>query len=190
MQNRKISKTATATDRLITRRPVGGRDETSPAVQPDNDKVAKTRMNPKLFERKLTAQELADGIDAYFQQCEERNRKPTKPGLCTYLGISTSTWDNWGRYARENEAGGASGGLNSRVTRDKYSEFTWAMKKAEQRMSDELQQRTDTMAVFLLKQPCYGGYTDRTDGATGGGALSVNITFGETHKSKSRNFGK
>jgi hypothetical protein len=64
------------------------------------------------------------------------------------------------------------------------------MKKALQRMGDELEQRTDTMAVFLLKQACYGGYTDKCDATTGGGNLSVNITFGETHKNKARNFGK
>lgn len=181
---KKNNRAATNADRKTTRRPVDDLEKNNEQQTPLTI-AAKTRRNPRLFERVLTAEELADGIDAYFRKCEETGRKPTKPGLCSSLKISTSTWDNWRRYAKENGNSGL-----SRVTRDKYSEYAWPMEDALQRMSDELQQRTDSMATFLLRQECYGGYTDRSEGAAGGGNLSLNITFGETHKNKARNFGK
>ncbi len=127
-------------------------------------------------ERKLSAQQLADGIDAYFAACKGCNVKPTKPGLCTALGISTSTWDNWLREGAKSEGKG-------------YREYVWPMKKAMQIIADALEQRTDTMALFLLKQPCYGGYTDRADGKSGG-SLAVTISFGDVHKNTARGYGK
>lgn len=181
---KKNNRAANNADRKTTRRPVDDLEKNNEQQTPLTI-AAKTRRNPRLFERVLTAEELADGIDAYFRKCEETGRKPTKPGLCSDLGISTSTWDNWARYARENDGAGL-----SRVTRDKYSEYAWSIEKAKQYMSDSLQQRTDSMAVFLLKQDCYGGYTDKCEATAAGGSLSVNITFGETHKNKARNFGK
>ena len=54
-----------------------------------------------------------------------------------------------------------------------------------QRIQDDLEQRTDTMSLFRLKQPCYGGYTDKP--SNDGGQLNVNITFGG---GDSGNFGK
>lgn len=128
--------------------------------------------NRRFHERKLSPSQLADGIDAYFAACKSCNVKPTKPGLCTALGISTSTWDNW---VREGEGKG--------------KEYVWPMKKAMQVIADALEQRTDTMALFLLKQPCYGGYTDRADGRQGGN-LSVTVSFGDVHKNNARNYGK
>jgi hypothetical protein len=178
---KKNNRAATNADRKITRRPVDDLEQNNEQQTP----AAKTRRNPRLFERVLTAEELADGIEAYFKKCEETGPKPTKPGVCSFLKISTSTWDNWLRYAKENDGAGL-----SRVTRDKYSEYGWPIRDAQQRMSDELQQRTDQMATFLLRQEFYGGYTDRSERSSGGGNLSLNITFGETHKNKARNFGK
>lgn len=144
------------------------------------DLIAKAEeYNRRFNERKLTAQQLADGIDAYFDACKVGNVKPTKPGLCTALGISTSTWDNWLRAGTGDDKG----------VRRAQGEYIWPMKRAMQVIADGLEQRTDTMALFLLKQPCYGGYTDRGDGRQGGN-LSVSITFGETHKNTARNYGK
>ena len=148
-------------------------------------KMAEKTKNPKLFERKLSAEELADGIEAYFEQCEESRRKPTKPGLCNFLGISTSTWDNWARMAKESQNAEAKG-----IVTDLYKAYRWPIEKAKQRMGDELEQRTDAMAVFLLKQPFYGGYSDKCDGPGIGGNMSINITFGETHKNTARNYGR
>lgn len=52
------------------------------------------------------------------------------------------------------------------------------IKKALARMSDEIQQRTDAMAIFLLKQPCYGGYSDKASDTTGEGEVHIRVTFG------------
>lgn len=145
--------------------------------------------NPLRFaERKLTAQQLADGIEDYFKDCETRNRKPTKPGLCNFLGISTSTWDNW---MREGEGKAVKRSLKCGETGEsRYNAYIWPMKKALQRMTDELEQRVDTMALFLLKQPSYGGYTDKAGENPMGGNLAVTISFGEVHKNTARNYGK
>lgn len=140
---------------------------------------------PRFFERKLSAVQLADGIDSYLNQCEEAKRKPTKPGLCNYLGISTKTLDNWAKQAEEAENGTAKD-----VVGNKYRAYAFPIKRAQQAMADELEQRTDTMALFLLKQSWYGGYTDKGDNVPGGGNLAINITFGETHKNTARNYGK
>lgn len=142
----------------------------------------------KFAERKLSAQELADGIDAYFKECEDRGKKPTKPGLCTFLNISTSTWDNW---MREGDGKAVKRDLRSGETGEgRFSAYVWPMKRAMQVIADGLEQRTDTMAMFLLKQPCYGGYSDKCDGAVGGGNMAITISFGEVHKNTARGYGK
>jgi hypothetical protein len=145
----------------------------------------------KFAERKLTPQQLADGIDEYFRVCETTEKKPTKPGLCTYLGISTSTWDNWMREgagkAVRRDLKGAQG--NRDKGEGRFAEYIWPMKRAMQMISDGLEQRTDTMAMFLLKQQHYGGYSDKGE-QTAGGNMAITIRFGETHKNTAMNYGK
>jgi hypothetical protein len=152
-----------------------------PTVKPER---AEQRNDPRLFERALTPQQLADGVDEYFAMCKETGRKPTRPGLCNHLGITTGTWDKWNRGGQGD--GGEKKGL---VKGDSIRQYSLIAKRAQQQMSDELEQRTDTMALFLLKQAFYGGYTDKTDNSAAGN-LSVSITFGETHKNTARGYGK
>lgn len=140
---------------------------------------APARALSRYFEAKLSAAELACGIDRYFERCEELGRKPTKPGLCNALGITTKTLDNYLAKGEEDlERGGG-----------RYMDYVFPIKKAMQRIGDELEQRTDTMALFLLKQPSYGGYSDRAD-LQQQGNLSITLQFGDVHKNVSRNYGK
>lgn len=108
----------------------------------------------------LTPEEVEGFCEAYFEKCKTEQKEPTKPGLCVYLGISVDTYDSW----RSNKNG-------------KTARIAPVLKKAEAIMSDRLQQRKDSMALFLLKQPCYGGYTDIQSNQANG-TLHVKVTFG------------
>ena len=105
-----------------------------------------------------TPERLEERCNSYFADCTERDRKPTRPGLCLWLDISEDTFKNYER---------GEGG---------YKRLSPPIKKAMQRIQDDLEQRTDTMSLFRLKQPCYGGYTDKPSNDSG--QLNVNITFG------------
>ena len=108
----------------------------------------------------LTPEELNAQCDSYFERCRAAQRLPTKPGLAVFLGISLETYDRWIK------SGGRTYGRHGAVLR-----------RAQDRMSDELQQRKDAMAVFLLKQPCYGGYHDKA-GQYQEAGLHIRVTFG------------
>lgn len=108
----------------------------------------------------IDPEELEGYCAAYFEKCEAEGKNPTKPGLAVYLGISVDTYDRW----MKNED-------------SRHTKHAAVLKKAEAMMSDLLQQRKDTMALFLLKQPCYGGYTDK-QADDGNQVLRVKVTFG------------
>ncbi len=57
--------------------------------------------------------------------------------------------------------------------------------KAFDHMSDELQQGKDAVSIFLLKQPCYGGYSDR-DGGNLPDHIKVTVSFGGDKPPKKR----
>lgn len=106
-----------------------------------------------------TPETLAERCDEYFNRCEADGKRPTRPGLCLWLDLSIDT-------LRRYEEG-----------KGRYGELAGAVKKAMLRMQDALEQREDSKSIFLLKQPCYGGYSDRP-GDDKGGNVQVNITFG------------
>ncbi len=108
----------------------------------------------------IEPEELEGYCVAYFEKCQAAERCPTKPGLAVYLGISVDTYDRWAK----NEDG-------------RHGKHAAVLKKAEAIMSDLLQQRKDTMALFLLKQPCYGGYTDK-QADDGNQVLRIKVSFG------------
>lgn len=116
--------------------------------------------------------DLDSKCESYFAHCKEVDRFPTKPGLALWIGISVDTYDKWCK-------GEGSG----------HKALAAILKKAEARMSDDLQQRKDTMALFLLKQPCYGGYADKQQD-TGSNAISINVSFGNESKSKGSDMAK
>lgn len=112
--------------------------------------------------RYYSAPELDEACAKYFQQCDEQDppRRPTLPGLLLYLGMDGKDW-------RQIEAG--EGG---------YSRHSRVAKKALLEIRDRLEQRTDTAAIFLLKQKAYGGYTDRPEPDSAGG-IHIKVTFGD-----------
>ena len=105
-----------------------------------------------------TPKELDQKLTEYLDKCQDEGRRPTRPGMRLALNMSEDTLS---RY--EKGEGG-------------YKAFAEPIKKAMDRIRDELEQGRDTMNIFLLKQPCYGGYTDKPSGDSG--TLNVNITFG------------
>ena len=107
-----------------------------------------------------TPEELERQCQLYFSSCEEGGRKCTKPGLILYLNITEGAFNAW---------------LNNE--RDRYTRLSQVLIKAMLRIRDDLEQRSDSMSLFRLKQPCYGGYADRP-AENGGGGISVTVTFG------------
>ena len=104
--------------------------------------------------------------EQYFRDCEEQGKRPTKPGLMLALEISETTFAEW------------IGAADSKTASDAKRELTGCLKKALLRIQDDLEQSKDPMSIFRLQQPCYGGFIDRPESG-GGGALTVNVSFGK-----------
>lgn len=121
---------------------------------------------------KYTGEELERLCGSYFAQCGEEGKKYTRPGLILHLGISEEIFDAW--------AGNAGG---------KYPEASLVLKKAILQMRDDLEQRSDTMSLFRLKQSCYGGYTDRPVEDTGK-EIRISVSFGAKGGKAAAEFGK
>lgn len=117
-----------------------------------------------------TAPELDKACAEYFAECDDQERRPTLPGLLGYLGVTGKEWRIW-------EAGETG-----------YTRFPPICEKALLEMRDRLEQRTDTAAIFLLKQRAYGGYTDRPEPDSAGG-IKINVTFGKTTSNKGKSGG-
>jgi len=88
----------------------------------------------------FTADKLEGKIGAYFSHCEEIGWKPNWQGLSVFLGEASDTLAQW----MEGEA-----------------EIAQILKKAADTISDQLQQRTDSMAMISVKQTLYGGFADK-----------------------------
>ena len=112
-----------------------------------------------------TPEKLDERLTEYLDQCREDGRRPTRPGMRLALNMSEDTLS---RYEKGEGV---------------YKAYAGPIKKAMDRIRDELEQGRDTMNIFLLKQPCYGGYTDKP-GAGGDGQINVNISFGGDGGSK------
>lgn len=114
-----------------------------------------------------TSPELDAAIERYFAACDEEGKKATMPGMLLYLGLSEKEWATM-------EAGEPG-----------YTRHAPICKKALLKIRDRLEQRTDTAAIFLLKQKSYGGYTDRPEADSAGG-IKINVTFGKTAPNKGK----
>ena len=103
-------------------------------------------------------EELEHEVNEYFKQCLDEGKRATKPGLSVHLGISTSTYDRW-----------------IKATDKQHKKHAAILKKAELIMSDRLQQESNAAAIFMLKQPCYGGYSDKQDNNDGNHKITIDI---------------
>lgn len=115
-------------------------------------------------------EEMAAGCAEYFAQCDALGRRPTWQGLAGYLNMTSEA-------------------LTARLRDGKGDEAGVILRKAADAISDRLQQRTDSMAVLSVKQPIYGGFLDRAQGA-GDGAVSIKVTVGGKGGKETKEFGK
>lgn len=106
----------------------------------------------------MTGEELLEKVNEYFKQCDEQGKRATKPGLSVFCGFSIDTYDNW----KANKDG-------------RHSKHQAVIKKAELIMSDRLQQESNAAAIFMLKQPCYGGYSDKQESNEGSHKITIDI---------------
>ena len=90
-----------------------------------------------------TAPQLDQACADYFAACDATGEVANLPGLLVFLGVIEDDWTEW-----------MSGGAG-------YSRHPRVCKKALLEMRNRLEQRKDAAGIFLLKQPIYGGYTDR-----------------------------
>ena len=112
--------------------------------------------------RKYTdAPELVKKIDEYFDSVDTEDVPPIWEELLLYLGITRNTWESYrDPVIPENIQD------SEKV---KYIAISDAIKKAEGRFTAELAKyglrhpNKQAMAMFLLKQKHYGGYTDKQE---------------------------
>lgn len=96
-------------------------------------------------------------IRDYLKQCDEKGRRPTRPGLRAALGVGEAEMEAI-------EAG-----------RGRWKELREIVGAAMDRIRDELEQGQGNVSLLLLKQPCYGGYTDKPESRPAG---PVRVIFG------------
>ena len=83
-----------------------------------------------------SAKRLKERCEAYFRACDENGRRYTRPGLAVFLDLTPAEL--------------------TRVEGGTFGENRAAViQKAMARMSDALQQRTDSVAAALLRQKVY-----------------------------------
>lgn len=106
----------------------------------------------------MSGEEFQDKVQEYLDNCEANQRRATKPGLAVFCGISEDTYERW------------------RANKDtKHSRHAAVIKRAEMIMSDRLQQENTAAAIFLMKQPCYGGLTDKQESNQGEHKIVIDI---------------
>lgn len=96
-------------------------------------------------------------IRDYLAGCDEKGRRPTRPGLRAALGVSEAEMEAI-------EAG-----------RGRWKELREVVGRAMDRIRDELEQGSGNVSLLLLKQPCYGGYTDKPQAQSSG---PLRVIFG------------
>lgn len=120
--------------------------------------------------------EMEDRVEGYLQSCKDSKRSPTIPGLCLALDITQA------RCRALIKAYNALDGDEARQDRKSLQiRHLRILDSARMRICDELEQRTDTMTLFRLKQPEYAGYKDKED-ATSREAININVKLDGLHK--------
>jgi hypothetical protein len=94
---------------------------------------------------KYTPEQLCDLCEDYLSTCSDAGKKPTWQGLAGFVGVTSGTLNEW----MNNKESLYTPGLSV------------VLKKTADAISDQLQQRTDCMAMISMKQPLYGGFVDK-----------------------------
>jgi hypothetical protein len=101
------------------------------------------------------AAEMQRRVDEYFAKCKKEKRQLSVEGLALALDVFP---EDIARVQRV---------LTNPDKVEKHEGFqrdhSKILRKAMLMIIDELQQRKDTMAIFSLKQPIYGGWKDRPE---------------------------
>ena len=108
--------------------------------------------------------EFQTAADAYFDACDAAGKLYGEAGLCLALGVSLTTLRRW--YDGKN-----------------CPELQEAVQRAYLRIQDQIETSPAymekggmaTKAIFLLKQPRFGGYQDKIEAKQD---LAVNVKFG------------
>ena len=136
-------------------------NETKEAV-PSIGNTAKTLSRTK-GAAKLSPEDITRIYQEYKQFCIDAERKLTFEGFVLRSGVLKDTMLLW--------------------LEGDDKPLSDAIKRVQLDISDDIQQRTDAMSIFRLKQQCYGGYQDKqTLDASSGFTVQFNISGMDTKK--------
>ena len=116
---------------------------------------------------KRTFKDFKASIEEYFNNCERDNILPLFPELLLHLDVSLDSWNNY---------------LNPPSIDNLRYRVAAEAKKAELRLEAAISRVATTTnkptgAIFLLKQPHYGGYTDKQITEVGGTDVPITINL-------------
>lgn len=111
------------------------------------------------------AKELTKRINRYMTQCQDSGRLPTDAGLAIALNVPIARLEVLAAYAYEYTRNVALQANFRDAHKDERLQYQHliALQSGLAQMRDEIQQRKDVMSLFRLKQPIYGGYSDKAD---------------------------
>lgn len=102
-----------------------------------------------------SAEEVLELFEGYLEACRNGGRRATWEGFAGELEVPSEV-------LTEKLGSGGKMGKALSLIRDA--------------LTDELLQRSDSMAIFTLKQPKYGGYNDKQIG-DGAGGIKVEVSL-------------
>ena len=116
------------------------------------------------WKRKYATAELLEAkCDEYFAKCDEEGKLYGEAGLALHLGVKLETLRKW--YDGKDCA-----------------DYQDSVQKAYMRIQSQLESDTTymmkgmvTKAIFLMKQPRFGGYQDKIEAKTD---IAVNVKMG------------
>lgn len=122
---------------------------------------------------KYRADELEEAIEKCMAYCNDHNKPPVDFVLHMFTSISSDTMSNYLKWAEEMEAGKRE--PDSEVMRASEAIKKWQEFKTFWWVTlGVTNEKLQSMAIFNLKQPCNGGYTDKPVGAVGNVEIVIN----------------
>ena len=122
---------------------------------------------------KYGADELEAAFEAARERCVDGHVPPVDYVLHEFTSISNDTMNNYIKWAEEMEAGKREPDpevMRASAAIKKWQEFKTFWWVTLGVTNEKLQ----SMAIFNLKQPCNGGYTDKPVGAVGNVEIVIN----------------
>lgn len=119
-------------------------------------------------DKKISVDELRERLDALFAHCDETLAPPSNLLVSRFLGVSIDRVEAWRKEVVVDEDG-----------KERQTEYAEALKKLDEYRTDFWLRvglsnpKVQAFAMFNLKQPHNGGYTDKPSND----ATSVEITI-------------